>query len=191
MRFFPAFMAGDPTQKSCSMVMYHEIWPIIGLVFTGEKHGKKPLFPVDSFPQTNEPWTKKLWICFRKSGNLTSKRGDLSSQNNTGSRTHTRWCPNVRFVASYIPLSSYDCTSTINPMDCLLVKSYKPAKINRSMNRSTDRSTNPIVVPGSILVKWRFPKMGVPQSSSILDWDFPWNKPFSELGEALLMEPPI
>ena len=35
----------------------------------------------------------------------------------------------------------------------------------------------------SSLWKWRFPKSWrYPQSSSILDWDFPWNKPSSVLG---------
>ena len=33
--------------------------------------------------------------------------------------------------------------------------------------------------------KWRISEVGVPQtSSSILDWDFPWTKPSSDLGVA-------
>ena len=35
----------------------------------------------------------------------------------------------------------------------------------------------------STVSMWRFPEMGVlPQFSSIFAWDFPWNKPTSELG---------
>ena len=43
-------------------------------------------------------------------------------------------------------------------------------------------------VTGSI---WRFPEsLGYPQSSTILDWDFPWTKPSSYWGTPILRDPP-
>ena len=42
----------------------------------------------------------------------------------------------------------------------------------------------------NVIFIWRFPQMRVPPKSSMLDGDFPWNKPSSELGVSPFMETP-